>query len=159
MAAFVAIATAPVLILLLFLIDVAAFLNPLILAALLASTILSLISLRNLVKLVLPRRAAFPLPPPGALLTEARWFGSIANSRAPRLVELCIGCGIVMVLPLYVTIISVLINIQFVPQNNWHLFLTQALVSLGLIAASIIILTAIYLLYLNLGRWFSRHLR
>jgi hypothetical protein len=96
---------------------------------------------------------------------EARWFGTIANSRGPRLVVLCIGCGLVMVLPLYVSVFSVLINLssgtasstfsQPIPEVAWRLFLSQALASIGIVTAAGVALTVIYLFYLNLGRWFS----
>ena len=71
-----------------------------------------------------------------------------------------------MILPLYVTVVSVLINLngvlsgstysQSLPEVSWGLYLTQALASTGAITASIILLIAIYLFYLNLGRWFSK---
>jgi hypothetical protein len=64
-------------------------------------------------------------------------------------------------------VFSVLINlnsllldpalVQTIPKEVVRtLFLTQALVSSGLMAASAAVLTIIYLFYLNLGRWFSR---
>jgi len=91
-------------------------------------------------------------------------FGTIAQSNGPRLVMLCIGCGLAMVLPLHVTVISTLINLLADPafeqvasaEAARKLFLTQALVSAGLMTASAALLTGIYLFYLNLGRWFNR---
>jgi hypothetical protein len=71
-----------------------------------------------------------------------------------------------MVLPLYVSALSVLINLnntlanspfsQPLPEVSWGLFMTQALVSTGAVAASIVLLVTIYLFYLNLGRWFNK---
>ncbi len=165
MAAFVGIGAAPLLIMLLLLVDANCFTNPLVVAALLASTSMSLISLRSLFRLVLPKRASFPPHQEGRQKTEARWFGSIANSQGPRLVELCIGCGMLMVLPLYISVLAVLVNLTsvldssafvFIPAGMWKLYQTQALVSSGVVTVSIGVLTIIYLFYLNLGRWFSK---
>ncbi len=71
-----------------------------------------------------------------------------------------------MVLPLHVSVFSVLINLNHALANSpfsnplteisWGLFGTQALVSIGAVTASITLLVAIYLFYLNLGRWFSK---
>ena len=166
MAAYVGIAAAPILVLVLFLADSNTFSNPLVLASLLASTAMSLKSLHSLIKIILPKRATFTSPRDGRQKVEAVWFGSIAHSHAPQLVALCVGCGIVMVLPLYVTVISVLINlnnvmtgsgiIQPAPEISWNLYLTQALTATGAMVASVILLITIYLLYLNLGRWFIK---
>lgn len=166
MAAFVGIGTAPLLILLLLLIEPDFFLNPLVIIALLVSTAMSLKSLHSLARLVLPRRDSFPLPLEGWKKTEASLFGSIADSYAPRLVVLCIGCGMVMVLPIYVSVLSILINLANVPTNpvviqaatkaTWRLFLIQGLISTGVITVTIITLSLIYMFYLNLGRWFSK---
>jgi hypothetical protein len=165
MAAFVGIAAAPVLILSLLLADAQCFANPLVLTALLLSFAMSLRSLYALIKQVLPKRALLPAPWQGQTKEEAVLFGSISKSRGPRLVQLCIGCGLAMVLPLYVTVISVLINInsltkaafsQPVAKLRWQLFLTQAGVSTGLCAAAIMVLIMIYIFYMNLGRWFSK---
>jgi hypothetical protein len=168
MAAYVGIGAAPLLILLLFLVDPDSFASPLVVAALLSSTGMSLKSLHTLYKLVLPRRASFPSPHEGKQKTETKLFGSIAKSPASRLVVLCIGCGSVMVLPLYVSVLSLLINLanalasppfsQPIPKVPWRLFLTQALVSTGVVAASIALLVIIYLFYLRLGRWFNHAL-
>ncbi|MGA9397346.1 MAG: hypothetical protein WBV22_03710, partial [Anaerolineaceae bacterium] len=165
MGAYVGIGAAPLLILLLFLIDANSFSNPLVLTALLASAVLSLISLHTLFKRILPARAAFPAPRSGRQKTEAKLFGTIAVSRGPRLVALCIGCGLAMILPLYVSVASVLINLkhtltgsafsQPLPEVTWRLYLTQALVSTGIVTAAIVLLIIMYLFYLNLGRWFS----
>lgn len=164
MAAYVGIGAAPLLMLLLFLADNAAFANPLVIIALLASAGMSLKSLHTLFKVVLPRRAAFPPPKGEQRKTEARLFGTIADSRGPRLLVLCIGCGLAMVLPLYVSVVSVLINLTasgaifpwLLPGSAWRLFAIQALVSTGSVTTAIILLSTIYIFYLNLGRWFSK---
>jgi hypothetical protein len=165
MAAFVEIASAPVLILSLLLADKQCFANPLVLTALFLSFAMSLYSLYALISLVLPKRALLPAPWQGQTKEEAVLFGSISKSRGPRLAQLCIGCGLAMVLPLYAAVISVLVNInslataafsQPAGEIPWPLFLTQAGVSTGLCAAAIIVLILIYLFYLNLGRWFSK---
>jgi hypothetical protein len=165
MAAFVGIASAPVLILSLLLADAQCFANPLVLAALFLSFAMSLYSLYALISLVLPKRALLPAPWQGQTKEEAVLFGSISKSRGPRLAQLCIGCGLAMVLPLYAAVISVLVNInslataafsQPAGEIPWPLLLTQAGVSTGLCAAAIIVLILIYLFYLNLGRWFSK---
>lgn len=166
MAAYVGIGAAPLLIVLLLLIDVNCFTNPLVTTALLASSGMSLKALHTLRTLILPRRDSFPARAEGWQKTEAIWFGTIATSRGPRLVVLCVGCGLVMVLPLYVVVISVLINLSAVPVSGpstqaisevaWRLFTTQALVSSGVVMASVVALTSVYLFYLGLGRWFNQ---
>ncbi len=166
MAAYVSIGAAPLLILLLLLADATAFSNPLVIIALLISSGFSLISIHLLVKRILPRRAAFPVPQGTRQKREALLFGTIAVSSGQRLVLLCTGCGLVMVLPMYVSVISVLVNLNHLLTDStylqplaevpWGLYLTQALVSLGIIIASITLLILIYLFYLNLGRWFSK---
>ena len=72
-----------------------------------------------------------------------------------------------MVLPFYVAVIAPLINLtsllaatgQSVAATSDFsrtLFLTQFLVSSGLMVAASAILIGIYMLYLNLGRWFKK---
>ena len=165
MGAFVGIGAAPVLMLLVLLVEAQLFVNPLVITALVVCTGLSLKSLYALFKLILPGRAAFPAPQEGWQKTEASLFGSIATSSASQLVMLCTGCGLVIVLPIYIPVLSVLINLAnlpagkaylVVPDLAWGLFLTQALVSVGLTAGVIVVLAAIYLFYMNLGRWFSQ---
>jgi hypothetical protein len=166
MAAYVSIAAAPVLLGLLLLVDSRVYTQPLVILALLAVTGMSLKSLRDLLRLVLPKRASFPPPENERQKAEAIWFGTIANSHGPRLVVLCVGCGLVMVLPLYVCVAAPLINLTGVLADSSRtvpaletlrqLFLTQALASLGMIGAAIAALTGLYLFYLNLGRWFKR---
>jgi len=165
MAAYVGIGASPVLILLLGLINPDSFSSPLVITALLISTVMSLKSLHTLFKLILPRRASFPPPQDGWQKTEASLFGTIANSSSLHLVLLCTGCGLVMVLPLYVTVLSVLINLAGLtvisafsplPETVGNLFLVQVVGSMGLITISITVLTAIYLVYLKIGRWFHK---
>jgi hypothetical protein len=166
MAAYVGIGAAPLLILLLLLVDATAFSNPLVVIALLINSSFSLISIHLLVKRILPRRAAFPAPREGHHKMETKLFGTIAASHGARLVMLCTGCGLVMVLPIQVSVISVLINLnhflsgstfsQPLSEATRGLFLTQALVSIGAMTASIVLLIIIYLFYLKLGRWFSK---
>ena len=178
MAAYVSIGAAPVLIILLFLAGTGGFLRDclihpilgnsvpqnginlpiLLILGLLACVGLSLVSLRFLLALILPRRASFPAPQTRQQQIEARWFGTIATSRASQLAALCAGCGLAMVLPLYVSVFSVLINLSSAPPVSAppKLFLLHALASLGLVAVAIVALTSIYLFYLNLGRWFRR---
>ena len=155
MGAYVGIGAAPVLALLLFLVERQLFLHLPVIVSLLISSTLSLKSLHTLLRLILPRRAEFPAPQTYREKAEATFFGTIADSHGPRLVVLCIGCGLVMVLPLYVAVFSVLINLSSPPSS---LFLTQALWSSGLILAAAAILSGSYLFYLNLGRWFKRRL-
>lgn len=155
MAAYVGIAAAPVLALLLFLIKSQLFLHPLVIVSLLISSGLSLRSLHTLFRLILPRRAEFPAPQTNREKAEATFFGTIADSHGPRLVVLCIGCGLVMVLPLYVTVFSVLVNLLN-PLSD--LFWMQALWSGRLMLGTSAALTGAYLFYLNLGRWFKRWL-
>lgn len=160
MAALVSMAAAPVLALLLFLIDRASFSNPLVDAALLLCLVFSLRSLYDLVRVVLPKRASFPAPPKGHDRAQAVLFGSIAESRAPRLIVLCTGCGLAMMLPLYVSVISVLINLKFLaawPDGGYRgLFLRQVLTSAGMCMAAVVALAVLYMFYLNLGRYFSK---
>jgi hypothetical protein len=152
MAAFVSIGTAPVLAALLLLVGTKLLLHPLVIATLLGSVMMSLKSLQDLLKLILPKRNSFPLPQGDLQKAEAKFFGTIADSPARRLVALCTGCGALMILPLHVTVFSVLINLA----TPRHLFLAQALTSTGLAAIFIFVLTTVYMLYLNLGRWFKR---
>ena len=119
MAAYVGIGAAPILALLLFLVERRLSLHPLVIASLLISAGLSLKSLHTLFRLILPRRAEFPVPQTSGEKAEAMFFGTIADSQGPRLVVLCIGCGLVMVLPLYVTVVSVLINLLERWSRRW----------------------------------------
>jgi hypothetical protein len=165
MAAYIGIGAAPLLILLLLLVNPDSFTSPLVLAVMLASAIMSLITLSTLRKQIQPRRTFFLSTQNVRQKKEAKLFGTIANSPVSRLVVLCMGCGLAMALPLHVSVFSVLINLTYVlanstylqpvPQVTWRLFMTQALVSLGVIAASIGLLIIIYLIYLNLARQFN----
>ena len=158
MAAFVGIGAAPLLAILLLAVYPAAYSNLLVLTAVCFSTVMSLISVYFLVKRVFPKIEAFPPYADERQKKEAILFGSIAGSIASRLVMLCIGCGLMMVLPLYISVISVLINLNSIagPLMPVGLQLAQALASTGLMAAASAVLILIYMVYLNLGRWFSR---
>ena len=165
MAAFVGIGATPLSILLLLLIDPGLFSKTIVLVTLLACAGLSLISLYSLLVLIFPKKATFAVPESEHQRIEASLFGSIARSHGPRLVMLCIGCGVVMVLPLCVSVLSLLVNLSpildssafaFISDGLWRLFQMQALVNGGAIGASVILLIIIYIFYLNLGRWFSK---
>jgi hypothetical protein len=158
MAAFVGIAAAPVLIGLLAWVYPKVFSNFFFLAVLMAGGILSGINIHSLVRVVLPKRASFPVAQDEQQKTEAVLFGTIALSRAPRLVVLCAGCGLAMVLPMYTCALSLLVNLSNMQFDGvvWNLFLKQALVSVGLSAAVVGLLVTIYLVYLNLGRWWRK---
>ena len=165
MAAYVGIGTAPLLILLLVLFRSDLLSYPLISIALMLSVALSVISFTFLVKLVLPRRASFSVPVNDRQKTEANLFGSIAKSRGSRLVILCIGCGIMMILPIHVSVLSILINltrvsidtpsIQQLALNAPRLFLQHAWISMGIMIVTCTILSLMYIFYFNLGRWYS----
>jgi hypothetical protein len=163
MGAFVGIGTSPVLILFLVLVQVSVLSKPFVMIALLAVSCMSLISLFTLFTRILPRRASFPEPLEEWQMREASLFGSIAGSKGPRLVVLCIGCGFLMVLPLYIAFMAPLINVSrlfgmdlfpWIPESPGRLFILHAMTSSGLMAVSAVVLSAIYLFYLSLGRWF-----
>jgi hypothetical protein len=157
MAVFVSIAAAPVTLLLLLLIAPECFRRPFINVVLIFSLAMSLKSLRDLIKVVLPKRASFPAPDDSEK-AQAVWFGSIAESKAGRLIVLCTGCGLAMVMPLYVCLLAPALNLAIGPSsmmNPQRLFLAQAGASLGISAAAVAALCLIYLLYLKLGKRFS----
>jgi hypothetical protein len=159
MATFVGMAAAPVLTILLELINANVLTNIMVIPALMTSWVLSGMNVRSLVRVVLPRRASFAVPQEEHQKTEALLFGTIAVSRAPRLATLCTGCGLVMVLPLYVCVLSVLINLSNMHFDGgivWGLFLKQVLVSVGLSAVAVGLLITIYMVYLSLGRWWRK---
>jgi hypothetical protein len=156
MAGFVGIAAAPVLAILLLVTDLKSFSNPLVIVALSASVIMSLKSLYDFFKIILPRRDSFPIPQSNSQRLEAKWFGSIADSDGPRLIVLCIGCGLLMFLPMYITVFSVLINLSQSTETVEKIFIMQALTSIGLAVTPMLGLIIIYLFYFNLGRWFKR---
>jgi hypothetical protein len=161
MLAFVGIAAAPVMVTILMLVYPAGFSNAFILAAVGAVLLMSCVSVYSLLKLVLPRRASFPEPEKGREEAQAVFFGSIAASNAPRLIVLCVGCGQALALPIYVVIVSLLIDLDHAQTKtigaiDWKVFLIQGLTALGLCAAAVTALVLIYMLYLNFGRWFSK---
>jgi len=158
MAAFVGIATAPVLIVLLALVNPQCLTRPVVVVALLLSLAMSAWSACDLVRGVLPKRASFPIPQ-GDEKRQAILFGSIGESKASRLVVLCTGCGMAMMLPLNICMLSVLVNLRYAAsayKGVWQLYVDQAAVSLSSIAAAIAALVLIYMVYLKLGRSFTK---
>jgi hypothetical protein len=116
--------------------------------------------------LILPRRAQLP-PPPN--VRQAVLFGSIAKSRWQNLLLLCMGCGLALVFPINVAVVSVAFNLWLIPIQRMvlglpepsaelvqHLYRAQAMVSLGSMASAGAILTGLYLFYAALGRGFQR---
>lgn len=153
----VGIGAAPVLALLLFLFYPKSFSNPLVIAILIIGLILSLKNMWFMRTLVIPRRAQLPAPWEEQTKQEAVLFGSISNSKAPRLIKLCVGCGLVMMLPLQACVISLMVNLNNVgTASNGALFLKQAALNVGISAAAVAVLILIYLLYLYLGRRYNR---
>ncbi len=116
--------------------------------------------------LILPRRAQLPAPPN---TQQALFFGSIAKSRRQNLLLLCVGCGLAIVAPIHVAVVSVAFNLWLVPIQRMvlgspapaaelvqRLYQVQATASLGSMAGAGAILTGLYLFYAALGRWFQR---
>jgi hypothetical protein len=150
------IAAAPAAALLLALIFPAALSDLNVLIPLLLCLGLSGVNLYWLSRRILPRRAQLPAPWQDQSKQEALLFGSISNSQAPRLIKLCTGCGLAMMLPLYISVISVLVNLGQGPHATFgQLAPRQALTSIGMCAAGIGVLILIYLIYLRMGRWFN----
>jgi hypothetical protein len=105
--------------------------------------------------------------PGDAAHAHAVWFGSIASSIGGRLVTLCVGCGLMMVLPVCITLVAPGLNLianglpgislpalTLLGSGN-RLFLWQALLNGGLMLVAALVLSVIYIFYLNLGRWFA----
>ncbi len=167
MAAWVGIFVPPALAILLFLVNPALALTPTVLSLYLVSGALCYSQVMTLRRLILPKRAT--LPPP-ARRVEALLFGSIARSRGPRLVVLCLGCGLAVIAPLYVTVGAPVLSLMLMPSVLGgpgsaalepasvvqRLFLAQAALGLGLLGGTALALIVIYLFYLWLGRRFSR---
>ena len=172
MAAWVGIFVPPTLLVLLLLISPAVDIAPLVLSLLLASQALSLRQIIVLRSVILPRRATLP---PAAKPAEALLVGSIARSRGPRLAILCAGCGLAMMSPAYVSVGAAVLSLVLIPLPLMpvfagalpavaldpvmlvrRLYLGQAALGLGLTAGAAVVLTAIYLFYLWLGRRFAR---
>lgn len=163
MAAFIDIATAPLAILFISLLAPLALSFPWVIGLLAGSGVLSLMALLILLHRIQPRRHQMPVPDAKAL-----WFGSIGSSHAGRLITLCFGCGIVLVLPFSIPLISVLLNFAKMGLfGNTPLFdqlslgkdslaLWQGLVNGGAMLAAGGVLSAIYLFYLFLGRKLGR---
>ena len=119
--------------------------------------------------LILPRRAA--MPPPGDAL-EAALFGTIAGSRWRNLSLLCLGCGILMAAPTYITVAAATLNVALLPIAagpaltsvvGWtagtageaarRMYAVQFAAGLGACAAAALALMGVYGFYLGLGRW------
>ncbi len=135
-------------------------LSPPVLSCLLVSGALSVSLILLLRQVIFPRRAQMPPP---ADLVEAVFFGSIARSAGPRLVVLCIGCGIMMLAPVWVSPGAAALSLWLLSSSPlaptaWvqQLYALQAALGLGLMTGAAAGLTAIYLFYLALGRWFHR---
>ncbi|MEA5078309.1 MAG: hypothetical protein VB013_07030 [Anaerolineaceae bacterium] len=167
MAAFVSIANAAAFTAIIFLLHPVTLRSPLAGTFLLFSWVLSLTSLWILFKKILPRRKELPTPQTQKGQKQALLFGSIGSSIPGRLVTLCIGCGIVIALPMCITLISVGLNLaaagflgssaftQMLAQSRLSLTLWQILLNGGLMLAFAAILSAIYMFYLFLGRKFG----
>lgn len=159
MAAFIDIATAPLAILLVSLLAPLALSFPWVIGLLLGSGVLSLTALLILLHRIQPRRHQMPAPDAKAL-----WFGSIGSSHAGRLITLCFGCGIVLVLPFSIPLISVLLNFAkmglfgntpLFDQLNLgkgNLALWQGLVNGGLMVVLGFLLSMVYIFYYFLGK-------
>jgi len=167
MAAFVSIATAPAFTAVFFWLHPESLPSGLEVMFLAFSWVLSLASVWILVKKILPRRKELPSPRTQKGQKQALLFGSIGASNAGRLLTLCIGCGIVIALPMCVTLVSVGLNLaaagylgstpftQMLAQSRVNLNLWQILLNGGLMLAFAVILSAIYLFYLGLGKKFG----
>jgi hypothetical protein len=161
MAAFVGIGTAPAIIVLLLVINGQLIRDLFIIVLLVCSVLMSMYSIRSLVKIVLPKRNSYPKHPTKAQKTQA-----IANSKAWRLVTLCIGCGMAMVFPIYISVLAPLININAISNNagpiGLHTEQAEQLIwahiktGMGLNIIVILALSAMYIFYLNLGKWFQK---
>ena len=166
MAAFVGIGTGPLLLLLFIMTNIRLLGDLFIVVLLLCTLLMSGYSIRSLIKVVLPKRNAYPKHPTKEQETLATFFGSIASSKAWRLITLCIGCGLAMVFPIYIAVLAPLININAVSANTGpillhseqaqNLFRIHIQTSMGLNLIVIFVLSGMYIFYLNLGRWFTK---
>ena len=166
MATFVGIGTAPLLMLLLAMINIRLLGDLFVIVLLVCSFGMSFYSVRSLLKFVLPKRNSYPKHPTKEQEKLATYFGSIANSKAWRLVALCIGCGMAMVFPIYIAVLAPLININTISTNTisidlhtrqaQQLFWTHIKTSMGLNLIVMVVLSAMYIFYLNLGKWFRK---
>lgn len=128
-----------------------------------------------LYSVILPRRAQMQAPRDPLAAT---FFGTIAASHWQPLSLLCLGCSILMVAPIYVALAAA-ISIAFIPiaiepaltgvagisastpvELVQRLYQVQAMAGWGSILVVALILTALYLFYNALGRWFRgiRHI-
>ena len=167
MAAYIGIFTSPILVITFLIVDKMLFFNPIVNIALLVSVGLSFTSMHSLMNQILPKRATLPAPQDDHQKKLAALFGSIADSQTSNLMTLCIGCGVVVVLPFQVILFSVLINImsltstldllQFSTRKTfWNLFIYHSMVTFGVMTAAITSLMVLYLFYLKLGIWFKK---
>jgi hypothetical protein len=164
MAAFVSIGTAPLTVLLFAIINARLLSDLFVIILLAASMYMSIYSIRSLIKWVLPKRKSYPSHATKTQGKQAALFGSIARSKAWRLVTLCIGCGMAMVFPIYITVLAPLININTLSKIenvsvagvSAHLYWLHIKTGMGLNLIVILVLSAMYIFYLNLGRWFYK---
>jgi hypothetical protein len=172
MAAWVGIFVPPALAVLLYLINPALALTPTVFSVLLVSGALCVSQILTLRALILPKRAQLP-PPVNPM--EALLFGSISRSQGPRLVVLCLGCGLAVMAPAYVGVgaAALSLGLMSMPLQSvflggsvgtalsqaalvQRLYLAQPALALGLMGGAALALCVLYLFYLQLGRWFSQ---
>jgi hypothetical protein len=170
MAAYVGIFV-PILLVALGLLNWRLVLSPVGLGCLLLSLGMVMRQVVTLFTIILPRRSQ--MPPPADRL-EAVFFGIIAKSRWQSLLVLCLGCGVMLAAPLYVAV-SGLINLAVIPalldlssinppgvrsaaqaDLVQRLYGVQAAAGLGSSAAAALLLAAVYMLYLRIGKAFRR---
>jgi hypothetical protein len=175
MAAYVGVFVPLLLVVILGLFDLRLLFTPLILISLLLSLGMAARQGFALVVLIMPRRAAMPPPED---LRQAALFGTIASSSGKNLALLCLGCGILMTAPVYITVAAALLNIAALPVSlalsltsiaGWRaaaplelvsrLYTLQAVAGLGSCAAAALALGGVYGFYLALGRWANKRQR
>lgn len=168
-AAYVGSLTPVLLIALLGLLDLSLLFTPFVLICLLISLSMTARQMVILYSVILPRRARMPAPRDP---WEATFFGTIATSHWQPLSLLCLGCSILIVAPIHIAMAAA-ISVLFIPGSvepaltgvggisaatpvalAQRLYQVQAMAGVGSILVVALILTAIYLFYNNLGRWF-----
>jgi len=167
MAAFIDIFTGPLVILAVVLLAPEVLVVPWVIGFLKLSAFLSLIAFLILKATIQPRRALLPAPGGQEAGTKTLLFGSIGNSHSGRLMVLCFGCAIVLVLPFSIPLITIWLSLNELNQigyaplfdalgrGQFDLRFWQILINGGLMLALGILLSAIYLFYLFLGRKFG----
>ncbi len=172
MAAYVGIGVPLALALILGILNLPLVFTPPVLGSLLLSLGMLVRMIFVLFSLILPIWAQMP-PPRDEW--EAMFFGTIAHSRWQSLILLCLGCGIMIAAPVYVAVVAATLNLTFIPvfasRLGWdaaalgngapvdlvqRLYGVQAIAGLGSSLAAALALTAVYLLYLGLGKGFRR---